>query len=40
MQYVRSTPNASGAYPAPRSGYFPGCIPLTDGQAETLVQYN
>lgn len=40
MQYVRATPNASGAYPGPRSSYFPGCIPLTDGQAETLVQYN
>ena len=40
MQYVRSTPNASGAYPAPRSTPFPGCLSLTDGQAETLVQYN
>ena len=40
MQYVRATPNTSGAYPAPRSSCFPGCIPLTDGQAETLVQYN
>lgn len=40
MQYVRSTPNASGAYPAPRSIPFPGCLSLTDGQAETLVQYN
>lgn len=40
MQYVRETPNASGAYPAPRSRCFPGCLPLTEGQAETLVQYN
>ena len=40
MQYVRSTPNPSGAYPAPQSNPFPGCLPLTDGQAETLVQYN
>lgn len=40
MQYVRSKPNASGAYPAPRSSCFPGCLPLTEGQAETLVQYN
>lgn len=40
MQYVRATPNASGAYSAPRSSYFTGCLPLTDEQAATLVQYN
>lgn len=40
MQYVRSKPNASGAYPAPQSKPFPSCLPLTDGQAATLVQYN
>ncbi len=40
MQYVRSIPNVSGAYPAPRSNPFPGCLPLTDSQADTLVQYN
>ena len=40
MQYVKATPNTSGAYPAPRSIPFPGCLSLTDGQAETLVQYN
>lgn len=40
MQYIRSTPNTSGAYPAPQSNPFPGCLPLTDGQAAVLVQYN
>lgn len=40
MQYVRSTKNESGAYSAPMGSPFPGCLPLTDGQAETLVQYN
>ena len=40
MQYVKATPNTSGAYPAPRSIPFPGCLSLTDGQAGTLVQYN
>lgn len=40
MKYVKSTPNPSGAYPAPQSNPFPGCIPLTDDQAATLVQYN
>ena len=40
MKYIKSTPNSSGAYPAPRSVPFPGCLPLTDSQAETLVAYN
>ena len=40
MKYVRNTPNASGAYPAPQSKPFPSCLPLTDGQAATLVQHN
>ena len=40
MKYVRSTPNPSGAYPAPQSRPFPGCLPLTESQAATLVQYN
>ncbi len=40
MKYIRSTPNSSGAYPAPRSVPFPGCLPLTDSQAEMLVAYN
>ena len=40
MKYIKSTPNPSGAYPGPQSRYFPGSLPLTDSQAETLVQYN
>ena len=40
MKYIRSTPNSSGAYPAPQSNPFPGCLPLTDGQAAVLIQYN
>ena len=40
MQYIRSTPNPSGTYPAPQSNPFPGCLPLTDGQAAVLIQYN
>ena len=40
MQYVKTTPNPSGAYPAPQSNPFPGAIPLTDEQAATLIQYN
>ena len=40
MQYVRSTPTPSGAYPAPNDRPFPGCLPLTDGQAAVLIQYN
>ena len=40
MQYIRSTPNSSGAYPAPDSNPFSGSLPLTDGQAAVLIQYN
>lgn len=40
MKYIRSTPNPSGAYPAPQSNPFPGAIPLTDEQAVTVLQYN
>lgn len=40
MKYIRSTPNSSGAYPAPRSVPFPGCLPLTDSQTAQLVAYN
>lgn len=40
MKYVRNTPNASGAYPGPRDAPFAGCYPLTNSQAETLVQHN
>lgn len=40
MKYIRATPNPSGAYPAPQSNPFPGAIPLTEEQAETVLQYN
>lgn len=40
MKYIQPTPNPSGAYPAPQSNPFPGCLPLTDGQAAVLIQYN
>ena len=40
MQYIQPTPNPSGAYPAPQSSPFPGCLPLAEEQAAMLVQYN
>lgn len=40
MKYLNPTRNPSGAYPAPQSNSFPGCIELTDEQAATLVEYN
>ena len=40
MKYIQANPNPSWAYPAPQSNAFPGCLPLTDGQAAVLVQYN
>lgn len=40
MKYIRATPNPSGAYPAPQSNPFEGAIPLTEEQAETVLQYN
>lgn len=40
MKYMQGAPNASGAYPAPQSTPFPGAIPLTDEQAQTVVDYN
>ena len=40
MKYIRTTPNPSGAYPAPQSNPFPGAIPLTEEQAATVLQYN
>ena len=40
MKYIRPTPNPSGAYPASQSNPFKGAIPLTDEQAETVIQYN
>ena len=40
MRYIQPNPNPSGAYPAPQSNPFPGAIELTDGQAQTLLDYN
>ena len=40
MKYLTSTHNSSGAYPAPQSNPFPGAIPLTDEQAQMVVDYN
>lgn len=40
MKYLTPNPNPSGAYPAPQSNPFKDAIPLTDEQAETVVQYN
>lgn len=40
MKYIQPNPNSSGAYPAPQSNPFPGAIPLTDEQAQTVVDYN
>lgn len=40
MKYVTATPNPSGAYPAPQSKPFSGCLALADSQAAVLVQYN
>ena len=40
MKYIQSRPNPSGAYSAPVSHLFTGCIPLSDEQAAVLVQYN
>lgn len=40
MIYLTPRPNPSGAYPAPQSNPFPGAIPLTDEQAQMVVDYN
>lgn len=40
MKYLTQAPNPSGAYPAPQSNPFPGAIPLTDEQAQMVVDYN
>ena len=40
MKYIKSTPNPSGAYPAPQSKPFSGCLALADSQATVLIQYN
>ena len=40
MKYIQPNPNSSGAYSSPQSNPFPGAIPLTDEQAEAVLQYN
>lgn len=40
MKYIQPNPNSSGAYPSPQSNPFEGAIPLTDEQAQTVVDYN
>lgn len=40
MKYLTPTPNPSGAYPAPQSNPFKDAIPLTDEQAQMVVDYN
>lgn len=40
MPYIQATPNPSGSYPPAQGDWFPGGIPLTDKQAEVLVQHN
>ena len=40
LWYIDPIPNDSGAYSPPQSTPFDGAIPLTDEQADMLVQYN
>ena len=40
MKYLNPNPNPSGSYPAPQSNPFKGAIPLTDEQAQMVVDYN
>ena len=40
MIYIDKNPNPSGAYPNPKCQPFPGCIPLSDEQAEVFFAYN
>ena len=40
MYYITPTPNSSGAYPAPQSNPAPGLLPLSDEQAQMVVEYN
>ena len=39
MYYLPATPNASGAYPGPRSNPEPDAWQLTDEQAQMVVDY-
>ena len=38
--YIRTTPNPSGAYPAPQSNPAPGLASISDAQAKQLLDYN
>ena len=38
--YIDPTPNPSGAYPSAKNQPFPGCVALTDRQAELFRQYH
>lgn len=38
--YINETPSSGGAYSPPLEHLFEGCIPMTDDQAEMVVQYN
>ena len=40
MIYIDAMPNPSGAYPNPKNQPFPGCVPLTDEQADVFFSYN
>lgn len=40
MKYLQPTANPSGAYPAPQSNPFKNAVPLTDEQAQMVVDYN
>lgn len=40
MKYIQPIPYKDGSYPAPQSTPFKGAIPLTDEQAEIVLQYN
>lgn len=40
LLYIDPAPNESGAYPNPKMQPFPGCVPLTDEQSATFLQYN
>lgn len=40
MMYLQPIPNSDGSYSAPQSTFFKNAIPLTDEQAQMVVDYN
>lgn len=40
MMYLQPIQNSGGSYPAPQSSPFKDAIPLTDEQAQMVVDYN